>query len=1075
MMIHQLLAREHIEPNFDPGAADPLKALLALVRSRAGLAESLEQFEAEELELLHGYQGEGLAVLHNLTDAVDRPLLFLALSPQGVALNGEPIQVAAVLLSPMKESGEHFQILSRLIALLRHHRLREELLANKGSAEVWRALRLQEEAGRENYWVLSREEIFAELQTGANGLAPEEARKRLEEIGPNRIEPARRRPLILRFGANFINLFALLLWAAAALSYLAGLPELAAAIPLVILINGVFSFWQEYRAEKAVEALARLIPRQSRVVRDSQVCPVDAGEIVPGDIILLEAGDHIPADARLIEAADFRVDNSALTGESRPAYKTDEPVEDGKEFLWMEMPNLVFAGTAAVAGDARGVVLATGMDTQLGNIASLTQRVGDKPSPLQREIQVVVKIQAAVAVTIGLIFFLVGVLTGKLIFFTSLVFAIGLIVAFVPEGLLPTLTLSLAMGVQRMARKHALVKKLSSVETLGAATVICTDKTGTLTTNQIMVQRLWLGGDLVSVTGSGFGLEGRLELDGQELPPDRLTSPLLDLLTSCAILCNNASLKGKMGDPTEAALLVLAVKAGKNVEQIRSQAPRLKAFPFESVRKRMSSINQSPKGKPRCWVKGAPDTLIPLCTHFIDWQGESRALTPRDRAGLIQVMNDLAQEGLRLLALAYQEVGGPELTMPQAESGLSLLGITGMMDPARPEVPGAIEKCRRAGIRIIMVTGDYGGTAQAVAGKIGMKVDSTAPLFTGEQVSRMSEVQLRKVLRRKNDLIFARSSPEEKLRIVQALLNLGEIVAVTGDGVNDGPALKAADIGVAMGQRGTEVSKEAATMVLTDDNFASIVAAIEEGRAVYANIKKFITYIFNSNIPEAVPFVLFILFGIPLPLNIMQILAVDLGTDLLPGLALGAEPPEPGIMDRPPRARTDHLIDWPLAARFTFLGLLNAGAAMASYFFVYFMDGWRPGMEMAAAGPLYARATTMCLAGIVASQIGIGLAIRTDRESVFKVGLFSNRLLLWGIVSEIGILLALSYAPFLQRIFNTAPLQGSDFLFLLIFPPLLLLAEELRKAWVRRRGDRRPEIKIVGLPLKNFGRRRGRP
>jgi len=1051
MMIHQLLPREHIEPRFDPGGADPLKALLGLVRSRTGLAETEEQFEAEELELLHGFQGEGLAVLHNLTDAVAHPLLFLALSPQGVVLNGERTQVAAVLLSPMKESGDHFQILSRLIALLRSRRLQEELLARDGAAEVWRALKLQEERGRENYWVLSREEIFQELETGVNGLTQEEARQRLAEIGPNRIEQVRRRPLILRFGVNFVNLFALLLWAASALAYLAGLPELAAAIPLVILINGVFSFWQEYRAEKAVEALARLIPRQSRVVRDGQVSQVDAAEIVPGDILILEAGDHIPADARLIEASDFRVDNSALTGESRPAYKMDEPVEDGKEFLWMEMPNLVFAGTAAVAGEAKGVVLATGMDTQLGNIASLTQRVGEKPSPLQREMQVVVKIQAAVAVTIGLIFFLVGVLTGKLTLFTSLVFAIGMIVAFVPEGLLPTLTLSLAMGVQRMARKNALVKKLSSVETLGAATVICTDKTGTLTTNEIMVQRLWLGGDLLSVTGSGFGLEGRLELEGKTLPNDRLKSPLMDLLTSCAILCNNASLKGGVGDPTEAALLVLAAKAGRKVEEIRAGAPRLKAFPFESVRKRMSTVNSSPEGKTRCWVKGAPDTLISLCTHFIDWNGKSHSLTSRDRAMLVQILNDLAQQGLRLLALAYKEVDGPELTKAQAESNLSLLGIAGMMDPPRPEVPDAIAKCHRAGIRILMVTGDYGGTARAVAEGIGMAVGPKETLFTGEQVSRMSEAQLRKLLRGKGDLIFARSSPEEKLRIVQALLSLGEIVAVTGDGVNDGPALKAADIGVAMGMRGTEVSKEAASMVLTDDNFAAIVAAIEEGRAVYANIKKFITYIFNSNIPEAVPFVLFVLFGIPLPLSIMQILAVDLGTDLLPGLALGAEPPEPGVMDRPPRSPKAHLIDWPLAARFTFLGLLNAGAAMASYFFVYFMDGWRPGMEMAAAGPLYDRATTMCLAGIVASQIGLGLAIRTDRESIFKVGLFTNRLLLWGIVTEIGILLALSYVPFLQRIFQTAPLQGSDFLFLLIFPPLLLLAEEMRKAWGRWR------------------------
>jgi magnesium-transporting ATPase (P-type) len=616
------------------------------------------------------------------------------------------------------------------------------------------------------------------------------------------------------------------------------------------------------------------------------------------------------------------------------------------------------------------------------------------------------------------------------------------------------------MGVQRMARKNALVKKLSAVETLGAATVICTDKTGTLTTNEMMVECLWLGGEVLTVTGSGFKREGRLELGGQSLAPEKLKSPLLDLLADCAVLCNNASLtagEGVLGDPTEAALLVLVVKAGKDVEEIRRGHPRLKVFSFEPVRKRMSTINALPGDPLRCWVKGAPDALLPLCNTITLWDGNTRPLTPQDRRDLLQAQNDMAQRGLRVLGLAYKEVDTAKLSLTQGESGLSFLGITGMIDPPRPEVAPAIEKCHRAGIQIVMVTGDYGGTARAVAAEIGMHLDRRVPLITGEQVSRMTEVQLRKLLKGKGDLIFSRTSPEEKLRIVTALLNLGEIVAVTGDGVNDAPALKAADIGVAMGRRGTEVSKEAASMVLADDNFASIVAAIEEGRAVYANIKKFITYIFNSNIPEAVPYVLFILVGIPLPLTIMQILAVDLGTDLLPGLALGAEPPEPGIMDRPPRSRKSRLIDLSLALRFTFLGLLNTAAALSSYFYVYLSAGWRPGLEMAASGPLYARATTMCLAGIVAAQIGSALAIRTDRQSVFEVGLFSNRLLLGGIFFEILIMLSLSYVPFLQTIFNTAPLLGSDLLFLLIFPPFMLLAEEARKAWVRRGARRRQE------------------
>jgi magnesium-transporting ATPase (P-type) len=1040
MQIQELLTPENIKLNFAPPPEEVWPALIALVRSRAAPSGAPGDFEAEELQLLHGDLNEGLAILHNLSAAVDRTILILALAPGGVTLKEKSCQVVAVLISPLKDSGAHIQVLSRLTSLLRKRSFREELLTKGSPHEIIRAVGRQEQSGHENYWILSREEILEELQTNLQGLTPEEARRRLTETGPNRIQRLRRRSLILRFGANFVNLFALLLWAA-----------------LVILINAVFSFWQEYRAEKAIEALAKLIPVKSRVARGGQVTEVEAGEIVPGDILLLEAGDQIPADARLIEAEDFRADNSALTGESHPAYKVADPVSDGQEFLWTEMPNLVFAGTAALSGVAKGVVIATGMDTQLGNIASLTQEVAEQPSPLQKEMRVVARVVAAIACSIGVIFFLMGVLTGKLTVASGLLFAIGMIVAFVPEGLLPTLSLSLALAGQRMAGKNALVKKLSAVETLGAATVICTDKTGTLTTNEIMVQHIWLGGDLLSVTGSGFKIQGRLELAGEALPPEKLASPLLELFMAGAILCNNASLdavgEGVVGDPTEAALLVLAAKVGRDREEVRQQQPRVQVFPFESVRKRMSTINASPGGARRCWVKGAPDTLIPLCSTITDWDGSRRPLTARDRTSLIQVLNDLAQQGLRLLALAGKEVeAGAQLTQAQAESDLSFLGITGMIDPPRPEVPAAIEKCQRAGIRIVMVTGDFGGTARAVAQEIGMRLDQRGPLLSGEQVSRLSDVQLRQLLKRKGDMVFARTSPEEKLRIVGALRHLGEVVAVTGDGVNDGPALKAADIGVAMGKRGTEVSKEAASMVLADDNFATIVAAIEEGRAVYANIKKFIVYIFNSNVPEAVPFVLFVLLGIPLPLTIMQILAVDLGTDLLPGLALGAEAPEPGIMDRPPRSRKARLIDWSVARRFVFLGVLNAGAAMAAYFFVYFSAGWRPGLEMAASGPLYAQATTMCLGGIVAAQIGNGLAIRTERESVFRVGLFSNRLLLAGIASEIMIFLALSYVPFLQRTFGTAPLEGRDLLFLLIFPPIMLGADELRKAWGRRRG-----------------------
>ncbi len=1053
MKIYELLRPENVILDLAPPPGEGLRELIKQVTSRVQPAGEAGRFEAEELRLLHGYMEEGLGILHNLTDAVAQTLLVLALAPGGVELNGRRLQVLAVLLSPLRESGSQVQALARLTALLRNPRLRAELLAKDSAAGVLRAIRLQEEAGHENFWDLSRPEIFEELQTTEQGLSRDEAGRRLAETGLNRIERLRRRPLLLRFGANFVNLFAMLLWVGSGLAYLAGMSQLAAAIPMVILINAGFSFWQEYRAEKAIEALERLLPARCRVYRDREVRETEALEIVPGDVILLEAGDQVPADARLIEAQDFRVDNSALTGESRPAYKFAEAVEDGREFLWTEMPNLVFAGTAALSGTARAVVIATGMDTQLGNIASLTQQVEERPSPLQREMGLVARVVAAVAFSTGLLFFLAGLLTGKLTPLGSLIFGIGMIVAFVPEGLLPTLSLSLALAVQRLAGKNVLVKKLSGVETLGAATVICTDKTGTLTTNEIMVEKLWLDGDLLKVTGSGFKSAGVLELDGQPLPGEKLRSPLLELAATGAVLCNNASFDQAgtpLGDPTEAALLVMAAKAGVQVEEIRRAHPRVQVFPFESVRKRMSTVTDGPGGR-TVWVKGAPDTLIPLCRTVTDWQGNQRELTAKDRARLLQTLNDLAQGGLRLLALARKEAGPSGLDQAEAERDLSLLALAGMIDPPRPEVPAAIDQCRRAGIRIIMVTGDFGGTAQAVAREIGMQIDPRFPILTGEMVSRMSEVQLRRLLKRDHDLIFARTSPEEKLRIVVGLRNLGHTVAVTGDGVNDGPALKAADLGVAMGLRGTEVSKEAATMVLADDNFAAIVGAIEEGRAVYANVKKFVTYIFASNVAEAIPFILFVLAGIPLPLGIMQVLAVDLGADLLPALALGSEPPEPGIMDRPPRSRTAHLIDLAVARQFVFLGLLTGAAGLAAYFFAYLTAGWRPGLEMAAGGPLYDRATTMCYGGIIMAAAGNALALRTERESLFRVGFFTNRLLLVGLGGVAVVLLALSYVPFLQAVFRTAPLEGRDWLFLLIFPPLQVLISEMRKAWLRRR------------------------
>ncbi|MGE5174476.1 MAG: cation-translocating P-type ATPase, partial [Betaproteobacteria bacterium] len=624
-------------------------------------------------------------------------------------------------------------------------------------------------------------------------------------------------------------------------------------------------------------------------------------------------------------------------------------------------------------------------------------------------------------------------------------------------GLLPTVSLSLAMAVQRMVKRNVLVKKLSSVETLGCTTVICTDKTGTLTTNEMTATRIWMNGKVTEISGAHYEPSGNFYYQGVSLSREEMRENGLYRLFDASILCNNSSLLPPqkagdrwsiLGDPTEAALLVMAAKGGIDIAARTSAFPRIGHLPFESVRKRMTGINLV-EGKPAAHVKGTPAETLDLCTHIL-LNNRSEPLTDELRRNILLENDALAKDGLRVLGIAERPLEfGEGFTIDNTEKDLIFLGLVGMMDPPRPEVPKAMELCRRAGIKAIMITGDYGLTALAIARKIGLVRTENPLVVTGHDLNDIDEEGLSRIL--KEEVIFARVSPEHKMRIVSILKQSGAVVAVTGDGVNDAPALKKADIGVAMGMRGSDVAKEAAAMILTDDNFASIVSAIEEGRAVYSNIKKFVAYIFASNVPEIVPFIAFVLFRMPLPLTVMQILAVDLGTDLVPALGLGTEPPEPGTMDQPPRPRNKRLLDLPLLFRaYCFLGPIEAVASMAGFFFIYWQSGWRPGMTMADSGILYVTATTMSLSGIVASQIGNVFACRTERESVFSAGLFANKLVLWGIATELAIITFLVYAPPLQKIFGLAPLTIKEWAFLLIFPPVLLLMEEGRK-WIVRR------------------------
>jgi magnesium-transporting ATPase (P-type) len=904
------------------------------------------------------------------------------------------------------------------------------------------------------HWAtLTAEGVLGQLETDRRGLSAEEAHRRLRRFGPNELPRARRRSWLVEFGGNFVHLFALLLWVAAGLAWLVAVPELAAAIVVVILVNGTFSHWQEYQAGRAVEALERLLPRQVMVRRGGVVEMAAAEEVVPGDVLVLCEGELVPADARVLAAERLRIDVSALTGESRLVTSIAQavPAMTGPTGT---LPNLVFAGSVVASGRGEAAVFATGGDTEFGRLARLTRAEERLPSPLEREVRWITRVVALLSAGLGGAFFAIGRLLGGLDASQAFVFALGVLVANVPEGLLPTLTLSLALAVRRMAGRRALVKRLSAVEALGATTVILTDKTGTLTENEMTVREAWTARGGWRFGGVGYDPSGRITPE----PEDRHDwVSLLELLRIGALCCDarlvardgHRAKWGIVGDPTEGAILVAAAKAGLSQETLGA-LPRITELPFDSSRKRMTTVQRVEDGVMAC-VKGAPSEVIPRCESL--FAGD--VTLPFDeslRQAASAAHDELTGRGLRVLAVARRRLDaqpGPAVPPDEIERSLTFLGLLAMEDPPRAEVPGAVASCRQAGIRVVMVTGDDARTAVAIAREIGL-VAEQATVVTGVELAAWDEPTLEERLDSPG-LLFARVAPEQKLRLVEAFRRRGAVVAVTGDGVNDAPALRRADVGVAMGETGTDVAREAADVVLADDNFASIVSAIEEGRAVYDNIRKFVTYILASNVPELAPFVVFVLTRIPLPLTVMQILAVDLGTDLFPALALGLEAPEPDVMQRPPRARTQRLLTPAMLLRaYAWLGLLEAVLGFGGYLAAFWFAGWRPGEPLAGAGPLYATATTMSLAGIVAAQVGNAFACRSERQSIRALGITSNRGLLAGIGAELLVLLLLVYLPPAARIFSLHPLGLRHWALLALFPVTLLAAEEIRKALARR-------------------------
>ncbi|AMA10870.1 HAD family hydrolase (plasmid) [Picosynechococcus sp. PCC 73109] len=962
-------------------------------------------------------------------------------------------------------------------------------------------------------WTFAPEDVYAVLESRPGGLSAQVAQQRLEKFGPNALPEPPQRPLWLRFLDQVTHFMALLLWVAGILAFVSGTPELGWAIWAVIWVNGIFSFWQEFQAEKSLAALKKVLPAQVKVYRDGALQSIPAVELVPGDVMQLEEGDRLSADARLVASESLYLDLSVMTGESLPVARNAYPVRvretasvrDGQPLRRGEQPtrektnpaeiaNLLLAGATVSSGRGVAVVYGTGAQTEFGHVAHLTTNVKREPSSLEIQVGKIVRVITAIALTMGVIVFLLTEFLVGMELRESFVFAIGIIVALVPEGLLPTVTLALAMGVRRMVRKNALVRRLSAVETLSATTVICTDKTGTLTKNEMTVHYLWLPwlteaelpvqpplqtpnhgqpGEiqpfLIEVTGAGYDPgSGTVNLAG-----DFTARWKIDLLLTGAALCSNAQLVHldtpsrwqEIGDPTEAALIVVAVKAGLNIEHLQQQYPRLREIPFDSRRRLMtvvldwqeSDIWQS-ELPCMAFTKGAPLEVLRHCQAVLR-NGAIQTLGHEQWEEVVQANDRLAAQGFRVLGVAARR-GQRDLVNLRAqdlERDLIFIGLIAMFDPPRPEVKQAIAQCHTAGIKVTMVTGDYGLTAQAIAQQIGI-VNQQVRVVTGEGMGHLSDAQLRQILKYRSGLVFARMSPEQKLRLVQAYKDIGEVVAVTGDGVNDAPALRAAHIGIAMGLNGTDVAREAADIVLTDDNFATIISAVEQGRAVYQNIRKFITYILASNVAEVVPFLLMVALKIPPALVIMQILAVDLGTDMIPALALGTEAAEVGIMTQPPRKKSQNLLGRSLLVRaYCFLGLIEAALGMVGFFIVWWGHGYSlaelqaitPNLLQhsadAATTAIYAQATTMTLAVIVACQDGNVFACRSENISIFRLGFFSNPLIWVGIATEWMLVIMITKSAFFQNIFQTAPLDPWQWLVLITCPPLILGFDELWK------------------------------
>lgn len=898
------------------------------------------------------------------------------------------------------------------------------------------------------------DEVYDDLKTSSSGLTSEEAKARLRKYGANKLFEKRQIPFIHKFFTHLRDLFGILLLVASVLSYISGNPGLGLIILAVVFVNIFVSMFQESRAEKAMETLKSWMPEYAKVIRDGELKKILVREIVPGDVVMLEEGDRVPADARLIETFDLWTNNVPLTGESEPQPRNTDIIKT-VEKAYLYSPNLVFMSTSVAKGKGKAIVYSTGMNTQFGKIASLTQTIREEQSPLQKEIAIMAKYDFIMAVIVGVVFFAASILFLNVDPYTSILFMIGVMVACVPEGLQVTVSSALAINVLKMVKQHVLVKRLSAVQTLGSVTIICTDKTGTITKGEMTVNKIWVRDDVIDVSGLGYSPVGDFTKNGERIKEGQTVS--LEKLLEIAALCNGAKIDppndrnrnwSVIGDPTDGALIVAALKYGMNIEDELVEKPIVDILPFSFERKRMTTVHET-RSDFCVYTKGAPRNTLDVCTK-VQVGSKVEDLNEENTLWIEARIQEFAAQGLRVIAIAYKKIPKSEYKKDEdVEKDLVFVGLAAMRDPPRAEVKDAVAKAKRAGIKTVIITGDYGPTAQAIAQEVGIVDPEFCQIIRGVDLENLGDQAIVDEVK-KGNVIFARVAPEQKLRIVKVLKDSDEIVAVTGDGANDAPSLKEADIGVAMGASGTDVAREAADIVLLNDSFASIVKAVESGRAIYDNIRKFIVYVFSHNWAELIPYVLYATLGIPLPLLVVQVLVIDLAIDVIPSLALSREPPEAGIMQEPPRSVKERLFTTRVFARSIYIGVIIAIGAMIGCLTAWTAGGWHLGMPLLANDPVYIKGVTMTFAGIVVAQVGNVLACRTSKQSIFKTSIKTNKWIFIGIAIQLAILAVLVYVPFLQQFFGTTGLNLIDWIYLAGLAVVVVIADEIRKLISRK-------------------------